>query len=503
MRSPRRRFLSELGAAGLAAWCPGLLPAAQEAVPRETLAADPLRPQFHLLPARNWMNDPNAPMYREGRYHMFFQHNPYAPVWGPMHWAHAVSTDMLHWKHLPVALRPTAGGADGDGCFTGSGVDDHGTATVLYTGVTTAPPERATLRDGVHNFLEVQCLATSSDAQLTKWKKQKAPVLVPPADPRLAGFRDPFLFRDKAAWYMGVGAGFYKEGGRVLLYRSADLRKWDYASELASGPWTGKESVNPVDSGEMWECPDFFALGAKHVLLYSTAGQVVWETGDFDPRERRFHMHKRGVLDHGAYYAQKTQLDAGGGRILWGWIPETRPEAEFRRAGWAGSMALPRELRIDAQGGLGMHFLPAARALRAKAVVAAGIADAVKRLEIQNLAGELLWRHQPVFSTFTLRDKTGPWWSVRMEPRGETLALDVNGTVLEVPADPRRPVEFHLFLDASVAELMVDGKHAVTTRRYRQPDGPLRVAPENLDTAAFSQFAAWQLRPISPDRLTS
>src|SRR5262249_22362603 len=125
------------------------------------LAADPLRPQFHLLPAKNWMNDPNGPIYWKGKYHMFFQYNPNAAVWGDMHWNHAISDDMIRWKHLPIALAPTPGGDDSEGCFTGSAVDDHGTATILYTGVKTVPPEQATLRDGHANFREVQCLATS------------------------------------------------------------------------------------------------------------------------------------------------------------------------------------------------------------------------------------------------------------------------------------------------------------------------------------------------------
>src|SRR5579885_3563823 len=110
MFSSRRNFLRTLGAAGAAASLPSrFLSAAQASTNEELqarLAADPLRPQFHLLPARNWMNDPDGPIFWNGRYHMFFQYNPNAAVWGDMHWAHAVSPDMIHWKHLPVALAP-------------------------------------------------------------------------------------------------------------------------------------------------------------------------------------------------------------------------------------------------------------------------------------------------------------------------------------------------------------------------------------------------------------
>jgi len=477
---------------------------------RQRLATDPLRPQFHLLPAQNWMNDPNGPIYWNGRHHMFFQYNPNAAVWGDMHWAHAVSPDMIHWRHLPLALAPSPDGADADGCFTGSAVDDHGTATIIYTGVKTSAPEDATLRDGAHTFREVQCLATSSDGELRTWQKWKQPILQPPNDPRLTGFRDPFLWRDGNVWYLGVGAGFRKEGGCALLYRSHDLRSWEYLHPLASGKWTGHESVNPVDSGEMWECPDFFALGTKHVLLYSTAGSVIWEIGELDPKELVFRMQKRGILDHGAYYAQKTQLDPRGNRILWGWIPEKRPEAEFSAAGWAGCMSLPRLLSIGAANDLEMRVVSATNSLRAKNFILpqrhAALSErtaALKAIHFDNICGELAWKTKATTCTFGLEDRTGNWWSLHLEPQGSSAKLTINGVSVDLPASSRPEREFNLFLDASVAELICDRKHAITTRIYRQPDGPLRIALGDSDLAQISSLQAWQLRAISNDRLTS
>src|SRR5436309_13933314 len=212
MRILRRDFVRTLSASSAWASLPPFLWKSEDL--RERLVADPLRPQYHLLPAKNWMNDPNGPIHWNGRYHTFFQYNPNTAVWGDMHWAHAVSDDMIHWRHLPVALAPTPGWDDADGCFTGSAADDHGTATVLYTGVKSCAPEQATLRDGVHNFREVQCLATSSDPQLLTWNKWKQPVIQPPSEPGLTGFRDPFLWREDNQWYLGVGSGLAKQGGR-------------------------------------------------------------------------------------------------------------------------------------------------------------------------------------------------------------------------------------------------------------------------------------------------
>ena len=477
------------------------------------LAADPLRPQFHLLPAKNWMNDPNGPIYWKGHYHMFFQYNPNAAVWGDMHWAHAVSDDMIHWRHLPIALAPTPGWDDADGCFTGSAVDDNGVATILYTGVKTVPPERATLRDGVHNFREVVCLATSGDPQLRAWTKWKTPVIEPPQDPRLTGFRDPFLWRDVGTWYLGVASGIRKEGGNVLLYRSKDLRQWEYLHPLASGKWNERDLVSPVDSGEMWECPDFFALGTKHVLLYSTAGGVYWETGELDPKELVFHSEKRGVLDYGAYYAQKTQLDAHGNRILWGWIPEKRSDDELRAAGWAGCMALPRVLSIGAGGELEMRFAPEARSLRAQSfelppldASPAERASKAKSIQIKDVAGELAWRMKKrgeARASLTIVDRAGPWFSVGLEsPQGAGQKLIVNSKSIDLPESAGLEREFRLFLDGSVAELICDNLHAVTIRIYRLLDGPLRLAVTDGDLKSVASLGAWQLRSISGDRLT-
>src|SRR5467141_1955011 len=196
--SSRRTFLQNASAFGALSSLPrfdrSVLGSPSEDALRSKLANDPLRPQFHLLPAKNWMNDPNGPIYWNGLYHMFFQYNPNAAVWGDMHWNHAVSEDMIHWRRLRVALAPTPGWDDADGCFTGSAVDDHGTAAVLYTGVKSCAPEQATLRDGVHNFREVQCLATSADPQLLSWNKWKQTVFQPPNEPGLTGFLDPFLW---------------------------------------------------------------------------------------------------------------------------------------------------------------------------------------------------------------------------------------------------------------------------------------------------------------------
>jgi beta-fructofuranosidase len=477
------------------------------------LASDPLRPQFHLLPAKNWMNDPNGPIYWNGLYHMFFQYNPNAAVWGDMHWNHAVSEDMIHWRHLPIALAPTPGWADADGCFTGSAVNDNGVATILYTGVKAVSAERATLRDGHSNLRETQCLATSSDPQLRTWNKWKDPVIQPPNDPKLTGFRDPFLWQDEKTkeWYLGVASGQFKVGGCVLLYRSKDLRNWEYLHPLASGHWTEKENTNPVDSGEMWECPDFFPIGKKHVLLYSTAGQVIWQTGELDSKELVFHAQKRGVLDHGAYYAQKTQLDASGNRILWGWIPEKRPDAELIAAGWAGCMALPRVLSLAADGTLEMDFPREIKSLqRAPVSLKSGyliVPDApnvrIEEIKLENLAFELAWISTRNSWSFTLTDTVGAWLSVGFSLADSGARVKMNDVTFDIPlADPKWD-RFRMIVDGSVVETICNQREALTLRVYRKPAGPLTLTTHVSENSGFAWGEAWQMNAISKDRLTS
>ena len=168
---------------------------------------------------------------------MFFQYNPGAAVWGDMHWAHAVSPDLIHWKHMPVALSPTLGGSyDAYGCFTGSVLPGAEVPTILYTGVTRSSPDRETIRG--EGMREVQCLATSTDPDLRTWKKLDKPVLDgPPPGLQVTGFRDPCPWKDGDTWYLGVGSGFNKVGGAVLLYTSRDGRNWTYLHPLAQGKW--------------------------------------------------------------------------------------------------------------------------------------------------------------------------------------------------------------------------------------------------------------------------
>jgi beta-fructofuranosidase len=449
------------------------------------------------------MNDPNGPTWWKGKYHLFYQLNPHAAVWGDMHWGHAISTDMVHWKHEPIALAPTPGGPDSKGCFSGSAVVLKGTPTFIYTGVQDAPPDQVTLHDGNDKLRETQILATAADDSLLRWNKLAAPVIAtPPEGMTVTGFRDPCPWREADGWYLGIGSGERGKGGCVLLYRSQDLRHWEYLHKLAEGKPNGKVAANPCDSGEMWECPDFFEVNGNYCLFYSTEGKVIWTTGDYDRPAHRFTPKRQGVLDHGAYYAPKSFRAPDGRRILWGWLRETRPESEFSAAGWAGAMSLPRVLAVDAQGQLEMKPPVEIESLRGpeeRTSLEPGQPHRIKlvglRHEIQFTAG---------FSTRRV--------SVQLHTSGATvweLILDIAGNSVQcgdihfpLPNLPWPRSSLRMFLDGSVIESFIGGREALTSRVYGLKPGisELTISIEGTKRVALSH---WPVDAISSDRLTT
>jgi len=466
-------------------------------VSASTLAADPMRPQFHLLPARNWMNDPNGPIYFNGRYHMFFQYNPQGATWGDMSWNHAVSTDMLHWAHRPLALTPTPDGPDSFGVFSGSALQVGERVYFVYTGTKVSTAELATIRDGQDRIQESQCLAWSDDPQLIRWNKDPQPVVpLPPEGMKVTGFRDPSAWKQGDWYYMTVGSGVAKVGGCVLLYRSKDLNAWEYMHPLTSGSSNGKSASNPCDSGEMWECPELFALDGGHVLIYSTEGKVFWQSGVLDEATMKFQCLKTGLLDLDAFYAPKTQLDAHGRRILWGWIPERRPEAAMREAGWSGIMSLPRVMNLDKDGSLRIRVLPDSKQLRAGAVPTQRSSAGVSTL-LKAASGEVICSGVKGKS-FELTLGTSSAELLHLSYSGVEHKFDVAGH--EIALGPKDEPRIHIFVDGSVIESIVSERIGYTSRFYYSA----KNAPDvTASVKGDANFTAWKISPITGNRLTT
>ncbi|MBI1256683.1 MAG: hypothetical protein GC204_04375 [Chloroflexi bacterium] len=318
---------------------------------RQRLAGDFHRPQYHFLPPSNWMNDPNGLIQWQGKYHLFYQHNPFGPLWGNMHWGHAVSADLVHWTDLPIGIAPTPGSADETGIFSGCCINNNGVPTAVYTGTR-----------GAHNEVQTQCLATSHDDDLLTWEKYPGnPVLseVPAESGQTNDFRDPFVWKEADGWYMVLGSRIKDVGGAVFLYRSTNLTEWEYLHPLLVS-----SSGHPAG---VWECPNFFRLGDEWVLIISaitgvSTPTVIYFVGSYE--NHQFTPVYEGVLDDGTMYAPLSFVDEQQRRLLIGWLREARSDDDQRNAGWSGVQSIPRVLLLDDQHRLHSSPVPEIESLR-------------------------------------------------------------------------------------------------------------------------------------------
>ena len=308
------------------------------------------RPSFHLSARTGWMNDPNGFSYYKGRYHLFYQYYPFQARWGLMHWGHAVSRDLLHWEHLPAALAPDAL-YDRDGCYSGSAVElPDGRQLLLYTGVENLPAvEEAESIDAY----QTQCAAIGDGVDYEKYEGN--PVLTGrdiPEGGSVYDFRDPKAWREPDGTYRCVISNRGPDqSGRLLYYSSEDALHWTFESVLAE---------NRDRYGTMWECPDFFELDGKAVLLtspmfmlpqgfeYHNGNGTLCLIGRFDPEKKTFIEETNHAIDYGIdFYAAQTVLAPDGRRILIAWMQnwDTLSIKAFH-AKWFGQMTLPRELSV-------------------------------------------------------------------------------------------------------------------------------------------------------------
>jgi beta-fructofuranosidase len=294
------------------------------------------RPALHFAPARGWMNDPNGLIQHNGRVHLFYQHNPAGPVHDSIAWGHASSTDLWTWQDHPLALEPDPAGPDRDGCYSGCAVVPDGRPHLLYT--------------GVNGQRELPCLAVADGQDLVHWiRYERNPVIAaPPPGEAVLAFRDHSAWRVGSLWYQVVGGGLRDRGGALFLYRSADLRDWEYAGIFIA-------AADHALDGSIWECPDVFVLGDTMVVVVSVwdgdLPYAMWMTGPI--AGDTFTPRVTGRCDSAhRYYAPQSLTLADGRRVAIGWLQEAVAELTGEDRSRVGVMSLPRELYLDVDGRL-------------------------------------------------------------------------------------------------------------------------------------------------------
>ncbi len=290
---------------------------------------------YHVMPPVGWMNDPNGFGEGFGKYHLFYQFYPYGPSWDSMHWGHYTTEDFVKWKMEPTALAPD-GKDDCDGCYSGSSVMKDGKMYLFYTSVAGGKQTQslAVSEDGVH--FEKLGVVLSGD-RLPAWCAR-------------SDFRDPKVFLREGKYYMLAGALTEKKEGAILLFRSDDLTKWEFVNAVRRDALTTRG---------IYECPDFFELGGKDVLLTSPQGyptedwryenvqSSLYMLGALDVKRGEFLKEYEDEIDGGFdFYAPQTLKTRDGRIVMIAWMQMWQRFFPTAKHGWAGSMTLPRELTL-------------------------------------------------------------------------------------------------------------------------------------------------------------
>lgn len=463
--------------------------AVEAAVPKAR--KDQTRPVYHFRPPAQWMNDICGAIYYKGYYHIFYQYNPFSgDRWGSDYtlWAHARSRDLVHWEDLPWALLPMKDRGErrcNSGCVT---LDGNGRPMIFYTFV----PSR---KDATHLGKREHWGAIALDDELISWRRVKDEPLMAagmngvPANTN-SGWSDPFVFRSDGRTFVT----FKSCNGLVCEAQDKALTQWKYAGR-----------IDGVDG----ECPNFFALENKWVLLRSTT-PLTYMVGDFDARTISFNLSGPVTnLDYGfgknppkdrawtrGLYGTNVFTDANGRRIMVGWICGFKPGR-----GWNGCMSLPRILALGKDNRLIQIPAPELRKLRGRCLRIKNLTIANESKLIQGARGNTL----EIIAEFAPGDATTAFGlRLRCDDDGQdgiTLKyadkiLNVAGT--EVPiaqADASNPLKLHIFLDKSVMEVFINnGRTSVTRADYPKQDNLAIAAFAENGTVTIKSLDIWRMK---------
>lgn len=418
---------------------------------------------FHAMPPLGWINDPNGLCYFKGQYHLFCQYNPYDAKWGPMHWGHWVSKDMLRWKWIGVAMAPDTP-ADKNGVFSGHAIVEGDTLIVMYTGVTfTAEGEER----------QQQCIARSTDG-IHFIKDPANPVipieLLPPgSDPR--NFRDPKLFKT-ADGYRATMASRNETGGRLLVYTSNDLIHWELGGVFASGV------------GEMLECPDYHQIDGKDVMIscvmnmpkdgyrFPHDNPVVYLLGKTSEPKTAFSIERFEALESGLNFYAPQAVDGPDGCVMIGWMPGWggRFPTQYLNHHWCGCISFARILRVQGDK-VYQEPIPALSRLRTEAKpVHAVLKDGEKLHGTHTDRTEFclnMKTDEPFEMEFFAGEQKG--FLVGFDPKTKQLKIDRNGcgystkeennfpeAAVAVLADPFDALELQIILDTCMVEIFAN-----------------------------------------------
>lgn len=304
---------------------------------------------LHLKSPENWINDPNGFVYFKGKYHLFYQHFPYEPIWGTMHWGHAVSEDLVHWEHQGIAIYPSKS-YDQNGVFSGNALIKDEKLYLYYTGICYPNPNPEYIHlDSAYGLIASQVLMISEDGEHFDNRNQKSCVIAPSTDQEKMSSvdtRDPKVFENNGEYIMILGSA-HKGRGRIIFLKSPDAISFEQISSYES-----------EEFGTIFECPDLFALEGKQVLFCAATdyikdgltyqAQEIYKFVNFDEKSCSLTWEREShYLDYGMdLYATQTNLDRDHNRVLIAWMRMPVPKTNKKGKVFSGLMTMPRVLSV-------------------------------------------------------------------------------------------------------------------------------------------------------------
>ena len=484
---------------------------------------EPWRSQFHFTPAKNFMNDPNGLVFYKGEYHLFYQYNPQGTEWGHMSWGHAVSSDMLHWKNLPLAIPEEPGKYM---IYSGSAVVDWKNASGLCVSGDAADPScLIAIYTAAGTNIQNQNLAFSNDRGRTWANYEGNPI----ADLKKPDFRDPkvFWYEAQKKWVM---VAVLADERKAVFFDSRDLKKWVLRGSFEAGA---------NDKGQ-WECPDLFELAVdgnpqnkKWVLVVNRnpsapAGGTGtrYFVGLFDGSHFANETPAGQELwaDYGKdFYATNSfsDLPRKDGRRIWiGWISNWQYANREPTSVWRGAQSLPRELSLaQSPDGIRLVQKPIAETKGLRERVLLQLSDvsvtmAMQAMHLSNVLGDTLEIEAELAPGdakemgFRLRKGGSEGTLLGVTPETKEVFVDRthSGQVSFAPEFPGRykaalrqssRVKLHIFLDRSSLEVFVnDGEMVLTDRIYPSPGSEGIELYSNGGQGKVLSLSIWKLGSI-------
>ena len=480
---------------------------------------EPYRPQFHFTPEQMWMNDPNGMVYHKGVYHLFYQYYPDSTVWGPMHWGHAISKDLVHFEHKPIALYPDELGY----IFSGSAVLDKSNTSGF--GTKENPPLVAiyTYHDmegekAGRNDYQTQGIAYSLDNGESWAKFEGNPVI---GNGGIKDFRDPKVMWHEASkrWIMTLVAGDHAQ-----FYSSKDLKEWQLTGEF------GKDKGA---HGGVWECPDLFKLKIegsaeeKWILLISVnpgapngGSGTQYFIGDFDGKRFATAQDDIRWVDWGTdNYAGVTYSNAPNDETIFiGWMSNWAYAQDTPTETWRSAMTVPRKLSLRKVGE--RHELINYPIEYLQAIIENGDQKKIEvpTNETETIAFNTFSQSEIRFKTasrdfdLVFKNSLGENFSLEMDSEKGVFTLDraqsgkidfqedFGGSVQKMPISnlPNGEVEVRILIDASSVEVFVNkGQYVMTAQLFPNEDyNELDVANPSNTSLEFADFRVSSVKRI-------